>query len=972
MTQTTLRDYLLTTEDAISSGRVNDALTNCQYILTHFPESLEAQRLLGEVFLAQGQLDEAQQTFDWVLTNDPENVIVYCDRALISEQMQEYDTALDCYQQAYELSRGNSEIRREFNALSEKVGQTGFIFSRAGLARLYMRGDLLPQAIQEWEVVLSVSPERLDARTGLLEALWREGLYDRVEQLASRILNDVPSCLKALLLLAHVTFAQNASKAHELLRQAALLDPDLIKAQELFSDFIAHSPKDPFLNLLQKAPSTFPTNEKSVETAATAHPVQSTNGTNGTNGTSSSQGSGHFADPLVSWSSLDNIIEPQQEYQPVQDASSFAGWSDTSTTDFGAWNTFGQPSAPPSANAHPGQPGNTTTPNVDASQAFAQQQPVPSQDGQHAEPWSSQAAAIEESSDALDVPVTQAQDDQQQQPWYHVDVFEEPSFDSWNDKEHTAQSSSGISWGSMEEQESENPAPPAWLDMLTKSDPHPSNALPPTVPVAKPIEQPKPVVPPVPTIEPKVELPLSWSDQIATSSTTNPPSLDGDEPFFFGPAWLKSLGAAEIESSLPADVAQNVPHPEAEEEGRPFALPAQPIVAEQPVREEHIPISEPEVEHIPSSIPEAEIGLTPDLLEAATTTAVATPTMPPATPMLAATQENVTFENWLDHAAQKLNQPQQNILTTLEELENDLRSRGFMPLQPGDLSSFAEGTSDEALSSALAQLGNHEPQPEPDAVPAQPIQQDTPVNTPIEPLWAAPLPLVQATPQLQPVLNQVNEQVLEQPSPTTPNHLDTLSTFVPQTAPAPFVKTPAEPVLADIAASTSFANAQPNPTPTIPPTPIAAIHADPLETELETTMKRPAIRLQSMHQRHTTQSAQQQPTVPRSQSGERSMPTRASEGGTGAPGYKERLLRGYQHQLAGSYDDAMQEYRVIIRNAPDLLGEVVSNMRALLKIAPRYSVGYRVLGDAYMRQGEYLQAMEAYNKALSMAKKAKN
>jgi tetratricopeptide (TPR) repeat protein len=83
------------------------------------------------------------------------------------------------------------------------------------------------------------------------------------------------------------------------------------------------------------------------------------------------------------------------------------------------------------------------------------------------------------------------------------------------------------------------------------------------------------------------------------------------------------------------------------------------------------------------------------------------------------------------------------------------------------------------------------------------------------------------------------------------------------------------------------------------------------------------------------------------------------------------LLKGYQHQLVGDYDEAMQEYRIIIRNTPELLGEVVSNVRALLKLAPKYSSGYRVLGDAYMRQGEYLQAMEAYNKALTMAKKAK-
>ena len=83
-------------------------------------------------------------------------------------------------------------------------------------------------------------------------------------------------------------------------------------------------------------------------------------------------------------------------------------------------------------------------------------------------------------------------------------------------------------------------------------------------------------------------------------------------------------------------------------------------------------------------------------------------------------------------------------------------------------------------------------------------------------------------------------------------------------------------------------------------------------------------------------------------------------------------MKGYQLQLAGAYDDAMQDYRILIRNAPELLGEVISNVRALLKLAPKYTAGYRVLGDAYMRQGEYLQAMDAYNKALTIAKKAKS
>ena len=149
------------------------------------------------------------------------------------------------------------------------------------------------------------------------------------------------------------------------------------------------------------------------------------------------------------------------------------------------------------------------------------------------------------------------------------------------------------------------------------------------------------------------------------------------------------------------------------------------------------------------------------------------------------------------------------------------------------------------------------------------------------------------------------------------------------------------------------------PTPAVSP-------ATPLDSELETTMKRPVARLQPVQQRPPTQQNQ---AIARGRSGERPSTSKAADGNMS---YKERLLKGYQYQLAGAYDDAMQEYRIIIRNAPDLIGEVVSNMRALLKLAPKYSAGYRVLGDAYMRQGEYLQAMEAYNKALTIAKKVKS
>ncbi|HEY7419552.1 MAG TPA: tetratricopeptide repeat protein, partial [Ktedonobacteraceae bacterium] len=265
MAQITLRDYVQETEDAISAGQIDNALTRCQQLLARFPEFLEAQRLMGEVYLAQGKMEEARRAFDWVLTNDPENALAYCNRALISERVSDFDTALDCYQQAYELSRGNSQIRSEFNKLSKRVGQQGFMFSRAGLARLYMRGDLLAQAMQEWETVLGSTPDRLDARLGLLEAYWRDGLYDQTEQLARQILNDVPGCLKARLLLAYVASTRDMEQAVGLLQQARALDPDLLMAQELFTNGTA---SEQFVRLLKQAPITFEADQNSAYQAA--------------------------------------------------------------------------------------------------------------------------------------------------------------------------------------------------------------------------------------------------------------------------------------------------------------------------------------------------------------------------------------------------------------------------------------------------------------------------------------------------------------------------------------------------------------------------------------------------------------------------------------------------------------------------------------------------------------------------------
>jgi tetratricopeptide (TPR) repeat protein len=1029
MAQTMLRDYLQETEDAISNGRYEDALARCQHILDQFPDALEVQRLVGEVYLAQGQLDEAQQSFDWVLTNDPENVIVYCDRALVCERRADYDTALDCYQQAYELSRGNSHIRHEFNKLSAKVGQQGFMFSRAGLARLYMRGDLLTQAIQEWETVLVSSPDRLDARTGLLEAYWREGLNHRVEELATQILRDVPGCIKALLLLAYVTSASDIQKAQDYLKRAAALDPDFVIAQDLFADLIAGKPNDPFLAVLKRTPATLAQKEATQSAPGGSRSEEAFPMPNGAQSVSASGVSAHSS---PSWPGLDSrngehtFSQPQIDTQPAGEESDPSPWTRDSLAHLNAWNRSDQPE-PARASAPQEVQDWTAYLSADADQQ------------ENSWETSSAGLASDTQEDAQPAPWLPEQDAGRSEEGEPAPLPSFESFDSWSAKSTTSEDTNNI-WSSTTREPSLSSAP-AWLNMLTQGERRQmgNDQAAPSFPGEQKIGEETPGVqhsPVSPSNASFVQEQAKTSSNLSAQKEEEVESIaalpvfgDDDDESFFGPEWLKSLGAMESDEDEVAAPAPPVASVESVQST---------IQAQQPVAEETWYVSgpgtTPEQEETSGSSGEEGPGKTAQVKQDDVTSIwgqsrEATETFTTQDEdalwqqssweeaIRAAQAEQSTGNTWEESVqrvtpesevapiassrdpfndvdlaslsqalgsagngenAETSRPSEHDLLQALEKLEQDLRSKGFVTLEPNTLSTLAksqeavpppspateqaqEMSQEPTLSSALAELGNlFQPSEPSEQLPAASVQ--PPPSQTGEPEWiaslrasATSLPPATEEPQKQHfAVEEVTYPDVEvQPPPETRQEKPVISpppVLVPPPAPVRAEQPPVHPV-----------------SPTLPePVRAPAARMDAFLDELETTMKRPALRLPSIPQKPGAPHGSGL-SLTKNQPGERP----ASKLTGSNLSNQERLLKGYQHQLIGDYDDAMQEYRIIIRNAPELLDEVISNVRALLKLAPKYAAGYRVLGDAYMRQGEYLQAMEAYNKALTMAKKAK-
>lgn len=82
--------------------------------------------------------------------------------------------------------------------------------------------------------------------------------------------------------------------------------------------------------------------------------------------------------------------------------------------------------------------------------------------------------------------------------------------------------------------------------------------------------------------------------------------------------------------------------------------------------------------------------------------------------------------------------------------------------------------------------------------------------------------------------------------------------------------------------------------------------------------------------------------------------------------YPGRLERARGRRAQGRLDDALGEYRVILKNAPDLLAEVVSELQESMMAAPDNPEVHRLLGDARIREGDYLSALESYNRAVAL------
>ncbi|HYN89304.1 MAG TPA: tetratricopeptide repeat protein, partial [Ardenticatenaceae bacterium] len=214
------------------------AIEMARHLLGQYPKCINGYRLLSQAALERGDYHEAGDLFRRVLSADPEDFIARAGLALVYRQEGALDEAIWQMLRAYELVPGNAEVREHLRQLFEERDDRApgrFKLNSAGLARIYMRDGWYERAADELRAQLDAEPDRVDLRVALVECLWRAGQRGEAAETAAEVLQELPYCLKANLLLGQALAEEGDSElAWQYLHVAQALDPENAVAQRLF------------------------------------------------------------------------------------------------------------------------------------------------------------------------------------------------------------------------------------------------------------------------------------------------------------------------------------------------------------------------------------------------------------------------------------------------------------------------------------------------------------------------------------------------------------------------------------------------------------------------------------------------------------------------------------------------------------------------------------------------------------------
>lgn len=240
MAKIDLRAYYDEIESLINRGRYDEAIAHCRHILQVFPKSFQTYRLLGKAFLEARRYSDAVDIFQRVLSAVPSDFVSHLGLSIIREDEGNLDAAIWHMERAFEIQPYNGAIQEELRRLYDRRDGSSpprIRLTRSALARMYAKGNLYQQAAAEARSILNSDPQRLDIQLILADMYYKSGKSVEAAEISSKVLNRLPYSLEANRILVRILEnSEHREEYREYQDRLVTLDPYESRTSAEFQD----------------------------------------------------------------------------------------------------------------------------------------------------------------------------------------------------------------------------------------------------------------------------------------------------------------------------------------------------------------------------------------------------------------------------------------------------------------------------------------------------------------------------------------------------------------------------------------------------------------------------------------------------------------------------------------------------------------------------------------------------------------
>lgn len=226
--------------EALGQGNATLSRSITERLLAKFPRYPPARFVRALLAEQVNDSDAALDDLRAVTSAEPTNAEARAAQARLFQWRGDTDRARVVARQAIELVPTNAHVLESALEILN-VDADALEASAAVLARVHLNCGWSDLAERHARVAVSESPERVDVRLTLAEALWRLGRLHACEAECRVVADQAEECVRAAVMRAHILSERGrTAEGQELLDRIGGIDPEYREARELLGTLEFH------------------------------------------------------------------------------------------------------------------------------------------------------------------------------------------------------------------------------------------------------------------------------------------------------------------------------------------------------------------------------------------------------------------------------------------------------------------------------------------------------------------------------------------------------------------------------------------------------------------------------------------------------------------------------------------------------------------------------------------------------------